>query len=65
MCDLQLGLGLGLLEDGLHLQGLHGVSSDLELAAHEESLGVGVAGDEGAEVLVGEDEGDCHSHTGQ
>lgn len=57
--SLQLGLGLGLLEDGLHLGSLHDVALDLELAAHEETLGVGLAGDEGTEVLIRKVEGDC------
>lgn len=56
--SLQLGLALGLLEDGLHLGGLHDVALDLELATHEQTLSVGLAGDEGLEVLVGEGEGD-------
>ena len=33
--SLQLGLGLSLLEDGLHLGCLHHVALDLELARHE------------------------------
>ena len=32
---LELGLGLGLLEDGVELGGLHDVALDLELARHE------------------------------
>lgn len=55
---LQLGLGLGLLEDGLHLGSLHDVALDLELAGHEEALGLGLAGDELAKVLVGERQSD-------
>lgn len=51
---LQLGLGLGLLQDGLHLGSLHDVALDLELAGHEETLGLSLAGDELAKVLVGE-----------
>jgi hypothetical protein len=58
--NLELGLGLGLLENGLHLRRLHDVALDLELTAHEEPLGVGLAGDELAEVVVGKDEGDYH-----
>lgn len=56
---LQLGLALSLLEDRLHLGRLHDVALDLELAAHEQTLGVGLAGHEGGEVCVGEGEGDC------
>lgn len=56
---LQLGLALGLLEDGLHLGGLHDIALDLELARHEEALSVGLAGDEAGEVGVGQREGDC------
>lgn len=56
--SLQLGLALGLLEDGLHLGGLHNVALDLKLATHEQALGVGLAADQGAEVLVGEIERD-------
>ena len=56
--DLELGLGLRLLEDGVELGGLHDVALDLELARHEEALGVGLAGDEVAEVGVREGEGD-------
>lgn len=33
--SLELGLGLGLLEDGVELGGLHDVALDLELARHE------------------------------
>lgn len=51
---LELGLVLGLLQDGLHLHGLHHVAADLELAAHEEALGVLLAGDEVTEVFLGE-----------
>lgn len=56
---LKLGLRLGLLEDGLHLGGLHDITLDLQLAAHEQLLRIGLAGDELGEVLVGEVEGDC------
>lgn len=55
--QLQLGLGLGLLQHRVKLGGLHDVALDLELAAHEETLGIGLASDELAEVLFGEDEG--------
>lgn len=60
LVDLQLGLwvGAGRGEDWLELGGLHDISLDLQLAAHEESLCVGLAGNELAEVLVGEREGD-------
>lgn len=54
---LQLGLALSLLEDRLHLGGLHDVALDLELTAHEQTLGVSLARDEGSEVCVGEGEG--------
>lgn len=59
--SLQLGLALGLLEDGLHLGRLHDVTLDLELAAHEQTLGVGLASHELLEVLVGEGESDYPS----
>lgn len=59
---LQLGLGLGLLEDGLHLGSLHDVALDLELAGHEEALGLSLAGDELAKVFVGERQGDWRLH---
>lgn len=55
---LQLGLGLSLLQDRLHLVGLHDIALDLELAGHEEALSVGLAGGELTKVLVGEGEGD-------
>lgn len=55
---LQLGLGLGLLEDRLHLGGLHDIALDLELARHEELLGVGLAGDERGKVGVGQGQRD-------
>ena len=58
MCNLQLRLVLGLLEDGLHLGRLHHVALDLELAGHEQALGIGLAGDEVGKVLLGE--GECH-----
>ena len=58
---LQLGLGtLGLLQDRLHLGRLHDVALDLQLAAHEQALGVGLSGHELCEVGVGEVEGDYH-----
>ena len=56
---LELGLGLGLLEDGVELGGLHHVALDLKLARHEQPLGVGLAGNEGAKVGVREGESDC------
>ena len=59
MHNLQLRLSLGLLEDRVKLGGLHHVALDLELSGHEESLGVALARDEVAEVLVGEGESDC------
>lgn len=58
--NLQLGLALGLLKDRFHLGGLHDVALDLELAAHEQALGIGLAVDELVEVFVGEVEGDYH-----
>ena len=64
LLHLQLGFGLGLLEDGLHLSGLHHVALDLQLSSHEEALGVGLAGDETAEVGVREAESD-YAHSGQ
>lgn len=54
---LQLGcraLALGLLENGVELCGLHHVTLDLELAGHEELLGIGLAVDELLELGVGE-----------
>lgn len=56
--QLQLGLVLGLLQHGVELGRLHDVALDLELAAHEETLSVGLASDELAKVLLGEDECD-------
>ena len=53
---LQLGLGLGLLHDRLHLGRLHNVTLDLELSTHEQTLGVSLSGDEFREVIVGEGE---------
>ncbi|BAE57629.1 unnamed protein product [Aspergillus oryzae RIB40] len=61
--DGNLGLALGLLQDGLHLGRLHNVTLDLELASHEESLGVGLAADQGSEVRVGEGQSHCLSPT--
>lgn len=60
---LQLGLALSLLEDRLHLGRLHDVALDLELAAHEQTLSVGLASHEGGEVCVREGEGDCSTIT--
>lgn len=54
----QLGLSLGLLENRLHLRSLHNVALDLELATHEQTLGVGLAGDEGRKIGIGEGKGD-------
>lgn len=56
---LQLSLGLGLLQDRLKLGGLHDIALDLELARHEEALGVGLALRESLEIIVGQGEGDC------
>lgn len=58
--SLQLGLRVGASrgEDWLELGGLHDVALDLQLAAHKESLCVGLAGNELAEVLLREGEGD-------
>lgn len=50
----QLGLGLSLLQDRVQLGRLHDVARNLQLARHEETLGVGLAGDELAEVLIRE-----------
>ena len=55
---LKLSLALGLLKDRLHLGSLHDVALDLELAAHEQTLGVGLAGNQALEVAVGEVQGD-------
>lgn len=52
--SLQLGLGLSLLQDRVQLGRLHDVARNLQLARHEETLGVGLAGDELAEVLIRE-----------
>ena len=60
---LQLGLALSLLEDRLHLGRLHDVALDLELAAHEQTLSVGLASHKGGEVCVREGEGDCSTIT--
>ena len=56
---LQLGLGLGLLQDGVQLGGLHDISLNLKLAAHEQALGVGLAGDELTKVVIRELQGHC------
>jgi len=61
--NLQLGLCLSLLEDGLHLCSLHDVSTDLELATHEQPLSIGLAGNEIGEIFIGEDEGDISLST--
>lgn len=58
--SLQLGLGLSLLEDRLHLGGLHNITLDLELAAHEEALSVGLARDELAKVGFGKRQDNCN-----
>lgn len=55
---LQVGLGLGLLHDRVKLGSLHDVTLDLELARHEETLSVGRAIDELAELFFGEQESD-------
>lgn len=57
--SLKLGLGLRLLEYGLHLGSLHDIALDLQLAAHEQLLCVRLAGNELGEVEVREDECDC------
>lgn len=49
--NLQLGVGLGLLQHRVKLGRLHNVAFDLELAAHEKALSVGLASDELAKVL--------------
>lgn len=56
--NLQLGTTLGLLQDGLHLSRLHDVALNLQLATHEETLGVGLSGDQLSEVLVRQVESD-------
>lgn len=58
--SLQLGgrVLAGHLHDAAELGGLHDVALDLELAAHEHVLGVGLAVDELLEVGVVELEGD-------
>jgi hypothetical protein len=55
--NVHLQLCLGLSKDGLEAGGLHEISLDLELAAHEESLGLGGTLDELVKVLIGENEG--------
>ena len=55
---LQLGLALGLLQNGLHLGGLHNVTLDLELAAHEQALSIGLAIHQGLEVRVRQSKSD-------
>jgi len=62
--QLQLGLVLSLLKHRVKLGRLHNVALNLELAAHEETLGVGLASDELAKVLLGEDECDIRLCTG-
>lgn len=52
----QLRLDLRLLENGLHLGGLHDIALDLQLPGHEESLCVGLAANKGCEVVVGENQ---------
>lgn len=54
----QLGLSLSLLEHRLHLRSLHNVAFDLQLATHEQTLGVGLARDEGRKIGIGEGKGD-------
>jgi hypothetical protein len=61
----QLGTALGLLQDRLHLGRLHDVALDLQLAAHEQTLGIGLAGNELGEIGVGEGEGDCRDKENQ
>ena len=55
--SLQLGLSLGFFQNGLHLCSLHDVALDLELAAHKQTLSIGLAGDQGGEIVIGEGEG--------
>lgn len=57
--NLQLGIVLGLLEDGLHLGRLHNIALDLELAGHEKALSVGLAGHEVSKIGVGKTKSDC------
>lgn len=59
----QLRLCLGLLQNGIELGGLHDIALDLKLAAHEQPLRVGLAGNEGREIRIGQDQGHFgHSH---
>lgn len=58
---LQLSLALGLLEDRLHLRRLHDIALDLQLARHEEALGIRFTANKGGEVGIGELEGDWFS----
>jgi hypothetical protein len=60
--SLQLGLGLGLLQDRVQLGGLHDVALDLELSAHEKALRVGLAGDQAREVVFAENKSDYKSN---
>lgn len=57
--NLHLSLGLSLGEDGVETGGLHDVTRDLELALHEQVLGLGGTLDELAELSVGGLDGDC------
>lgn len=59
MVHLQVGLALCLLEDRFDLGSLHHVALDLELATHEETLGLCGSSDQLAEVIVGEDKSNC------
>lgn len=55
---LELGLSTSSLEDGLERSGLHNVTLDLELTAHEQLLSIGLTVNEVLEVSVSDDEGD-------
>lgn len=49
---LQLRLRLSLLQNWLHLRCLHHITPDLQLTCHEQSLGICLAANQGAEILV-------------
>lgn len=55
---LELGLSTSLLHDSLKRSSLHDISLDLELARHEELLGVSLSVSKLSKVVVREDEGD-------
>lgn len=55
---LQLRSRLCLLENRLHLSGLHNIALDLQLSAHKQFLGIRLSADQRAKVLVAKDKGD-------